>query len=479
LPSRLEEKVRFRDFGTFDLTHLFRADVFRTPASQSRLEAALEQEMTIQLNLNQNMQVCFARILFRIVVFLKDFSWACIPFLCSCFFQNALVNPKIVAPVKVVIGEKQTPWRAHAGTDAANSSHVGVPTSVGPVKVGQLHLGKTPGNDSIETPRTVTTSNKAHSQRPTPAISTSSGIATPQSLLSSVRLRSPVKSEGDEVIEQTHGQSTDQTTVPSFAMITTSGSQLIMKYLEQSGWLRSKGDDALLMWVPHPRDIDFDRVLGGKLIVNQLRGSQYLCAPTGLLQIIGSAAAESLDMLHKMHPQWVSTAQPICACAATLPPSSILYPQSVVLSDFLSSAHSIPDAVGAWILKAAKPSPEFKYVILDNTTAVLRRTQSQCRPVKSSTGMNLLTANSAWRGGSDGSVGPGGAPIMPPDTLVQKYVQHPLLLGGRKFTISCYLLVLSVRPAFVLLNPGFIRRAVNKYVQNAWMSTSMVALFLY
>jgi hypothetical protein len=252
-----------------------------------------------------------------------------------------------------------------------------------------------------------------------------------------------------------------------------------MKYLEQSGWLRSKGDDALLMWVPHPRDIDFDRVLGGKLIVNQLRGSQYLCAPTGLLQIIGSAAAESLDMLHKLHPQWVSTAQPICACAATLPPSSILYPQSVVLSDFLSSAHSIPDAVGAWILKAAKPSPEFKYVILDNTTAVLRRTQSQSRPVKSSTGMNLLTANSAWRGGSDGSVGPGGAPIMPPDTLVQKYVQQPLLLGGRKFTISCYLLVLSVRPAFVLLNPGFIRRAVNKYVQNAWMSTSMVALFLY
>jgi hypothetical protein len=213
------------------------------------IEAALEQEMMIQLYLNQNMQVCFARILFRIVVFRKDFLWACIPFLCSCFFQNALVNPKIVAPVKVVIGEKQTPWRAHAGTDAANSSHVGVPTSVGPAKVGQLHIGKTPGDESIETPRTVTTSNKAHSQRPTPAISTSSGIATPQSLLSSVLLRSPVKSKGDEVIEQTHGQSTDQTTVPSFAMITTSGSQLIMKYLEQSGWLHSTGDDALLMWV--------------------------------------------------------------------------------------------------------------------------------------------------------------------------------------------------------------------------------------
>lgn len=455
--------------------------MFRTPASQSRLEAALEQEMTIQLHLNQNMQVCFARIVFLGVVFFSGFFIGMHSFLRSCFLQNAMVNPKIVAPVKIVVGEKQTPWRTHAGTDEAKSSHVGVPTSVGPVKLGQLNHGKALGNDSIETPRTLidvaTSSNKAKSQRPTPALSTSSGISTPQCLLSSVRLLSPVKSKGDDGIEQTHGQPPDQTTVPSFAMITTSGSQLIMKYLEQSGWLRSKGEDALLMWVPHPRDIDFDRVLGGKLIVNQLRGSQYLCAPTGLLQIIGSAATESLDMLHKLHPQWVLTAQPICACAATLPPSSILYPQSVLLSDFLSCAHSIPDAVGAWILKAAKPSPEFKYVILDNTTAVLRRTQSQCRPVKSSSGMNLLSANSAWRGGSDGSVGPGGAAIMPPDTLVQKYVQHPLLLGGRKFTISCYLLVLSVRPAFVLLNPGFIRRAVNKYVHNAWMRTSVADSF--
>jgi hypothetical protein len=263
-----------------------------------------------------------------------------------------------------------------------------------------------------------------------------------------------------------HGQLPGHTIVPTFALMNTSGSQLIAKYLEQSGWLRAKGDDVLLMWVPHPRDIDFDRVLASKLIVNQLRGSQYLCAPTGLLQIIGSAASESLAMLHSSHPQWLLTAQQLCACAAALPSSSIFYPQSVILSEFMSSARSIPDSLGAWILKAAKPSPEFKYVVLDNTGAVIRRTQSQCHPVKASTGVDLLAAASAWRGGSDGSVGPGGAPIMPPDTLVQKYIQQPLLLGGRKFTISCYLLVLSVRPAFVLLNTGFIRRALNKCVES-------------
>jgi hypothetical protein len=56
---------------------------------------------------------------------------------------------------------------------------------------------------------------------------------------------------------------------------------------------------------------------------------------------------------------------------------------------------------------------------------------------------------------------------MPPDTVVQKYIQHPLLLGDRKFSICCFLLVLNVRPAFVLLHPGYIRRALNKSVDHA------------
>jgi hypothetical protein len=381
------------------------------------------------------------------------------------------MNPVVTAPLKAVIGKKQTPWRAQADVVAAyavvDAKHGGISASSVPINRDKSAVSKNETPRALSSAATAgTSSDKLNSLRSASPMPASSGIATPQSLLASVRSRSPAHSKQDNAVESegVHKLS-DQTIVPTFASITTSGAQLITKYLEQLGWLRSKSDDVLLMWVPHPRDIDFDRVLSGKLIVNQLRGSQYLCAPTGLLQIIGSASSESLDILHSSHPQWLQASQHICACVSSLPRSSMLYPQSVVLSEFLSSAQSIPDAVGAWILKAAKPSPEFKYVVLDNTTAIIRRTQHQSRPSKASTGVNLLAANSAWRGGSDGSVGPGGAPIMPPDTLVQKYIQHPLLLGGRKFTISCYLLVLSVRPAFVLLNPGFVRRAINKCVQ--------------
>lgn len=392
------------------------------------------------------------------------------------FLQDALANPVIAAPLKAVIGSKQTPWRAHAETASASAAqeakHRSVPASSRPAKSTSSNVVKTVCHDQINTPRAlvntatpVASSNKLSSQPSTSTVSaTSTGIATPQSLLSSLRSRSPALSKYDDASEIAHVP--DHTVVPTFALINASGAQFITKFLEQLGWLRSKADNVLLLWVPHPRNIDFDRVLCGNLIVNQLRGSQYLCAPTGLLQIIGSAAAESLAMLHSLHPQWVQVAQEICACAASLPPSSILYPQSVILSDFLSSAHAVPDAAGAWILKASKPSPEFKYIVLDNSAAVVRRSQSQLRPSKVTTGTNLLAGPCAWRGGSDGSVGPGGGAIMPPDTLVQKYIQHPLLLGGRKFTICCYLLVLSVSPAFVLLNPGFVRRALNKFVQN-------------
>jgi hypothetical protein len=50
--------LRSRMFISFSIIHFFRADLFQMPASQSRLEAALEKEMHVQLQLNYNMQVC-------------------------------------------------------------------------------------------------------------------------------------------------------------------------------------------------------------------------------------------------------------------------------------------------------------------------------------------------------------------------------------------------------------------------------------
>lgn len=47
------------------------------------------------------------------------------------------------------------------------------------------------------------------------------------------------------------------------------------------------------------------------------------------------------------------------------------------------------------------------------------------------------------------------------DGLIQHYIQ-PLLLGGRKFDIRCYMMV-NTSPAIALYHPGYLRLALNKY----------------
>ncbi|CAD8175107.1 unnamed protein product [Paramecium pentaurelia] len=47
--------------------------------------------------------------------------------------------------------------------------------------------------------------------------------------------------------------------------------------------------------------------------------------------------------------------------------------------------------------------------------------------------------------------------------IVQKYIQNPLLLDGRKFDIRCYVLIATSRPLFVLFQHGYLRLSVDKY----------------
>ena len=56
--------------------------------------------------------------------------------------QDALINPVVVAPLKAVIGDKQTPWRAHVEGVAPNVGHRIVPTSSAPVKAVPTNRGK-------------------------------------------------------------------------------------------------------------------------------------------------------------------------------------------------------------------------------------------------------------------------------------------------------------------------------------------------
>lgn len=47
--------------------------------------------------------------------------------------------------------------------------------------------------------------------------------------------------------------------------------------------------------------------------------------------------------------------------------------------------------------------------------------------------------------------------------VVQKYIENPLLVDGRKFDIRAYMLVVCMKPYLVVYHPGYVRMCLNKY----------------
>jgi hypothetical protein len=50
-----------------------------------------------------------------------------------------------------------------------------------------------------------------------------------------------------------------------------------------------------------------------------------------------------------------------------------------------------------------------------------------------------------------------------PRGVIQKYLENPLLLEGKKFDYRCYCLIACAKPLLVFFHPGYLRLSMNKY----------------
>ncbi len=49
------------------------------------------------------------------------------------------------------------------------------------------------------------------------------------------------------------------------------------------------------------------------------------------------------------------------------------------------------------------------------------------------------------------------------EIVVQKYLETPLLIEGRKFDIRAYMVIQCMKPYLVLYNSGYVRLSLNQY----------------
>ena len=49
------------------------------------------------------------------------------------------------------------------------------------------------------------------------------------------------------------------------------------------------------------------------------------------------------------------------------------------------------------------------------------------------------------------------------EQVVQKYMENPLLVDGRKFDIRAFMVIICMKPYLVLYNYGYVRLSLNKY----------------
>eukprot|EP00730_Choanoeca_flexa_P020112 TRINITY_DN9828_c0_g1_i2.p1 TRINITY_DN9828_c0_g1~~TRINITY_DN9828_c0_g1_i2.p1 ORF type:complete len:403 (+),score=85.07 TRINITY_DN9828_c0_g1_i2:1601-2809(+) len=221
----------------------------------------------------------------------------------------------------------------------------------------------------------------------------------------------------------------------SFVIGGNNGVQLVAEPLVERGWRREESlstDKFTLKWVELKRDIDFGRFQEGKQLLARNPRISFLTSKIKLV--------ESLEAYHKL------TRRLSKLDMANFFPLTFKIDDASQRKAFLAHVKENPD--GVWICKPTGMNQGKGIYLVPDSKAFVQQ---------------LMDEQAASRTGRP-----------PPQMarIIQRYLQRPMLINGRKFDIRCFMLIACNKPALVFYHPGYVRLSVGSYKSDDYSDLS-------
>eukprot|EP00116_Pleurobrachia_bachei_P002337 sb/3462599/ len=206
-----------------------------------------------------------------------------------------------------------------------------------------------------------------------------------------------------------------------FVIVGNNGNSLISNTLTELGWTQSEDEnDFTLKWTELKSRIDYDGFNEGKQLVNHIPSSGCITTKSGLLYSLRSYFGHTAN-------------------TAKDPPENELhrfFPETYRLGEHREREKllSVMGESEKWICKPSNANQGKGIFILNGKSDLLAYIdkRSQNHRLRSS-------------------------------RIVQRYIDNPLLVNGRKFDIRVYLFVGSTRPYNVFFHTGYLRLTIDPY----------------
>ncbi|KAM4651943.1 inactive polyglycylase TTLL10 [Discoglossus pictus] len=246
-------------------------------------------------------------------------------------------------------------------------------------------------------------------------------------------LKQKVSSEGsppaDKKLEEPRG------TGPFFYFGGGNGAQLVSAYCARKGWQRiqdSKREDYKLKWCEIKSSATYYSFREGEQLVYQIPNNKLLTTKIGLL----SSLREYERVMQKINKSLNQRMLKI----------DDFFPETLRLDvhDERETFFSLYKEGQTWICKPTGLN-QGRGIFLIKTPEEINNLRSQVQV--SNNGSTYMKNPSK----------------CPQARIVQRYIQNPLLLDGRKFDIRSYLLIASTVPYIVFFRHGYVRLTCNNY----------------